>query len=953
MTHLRTLVLLVLSLCPTSWMLAQASQNLSSDSTIIHKKLPNGFSYFLHRDTASRGKKIALRLVVKAGSLQEAADQKGYAHFVEHMGFNGTQHFTQEQLFSFFKKTGVQFGADANASTGFDRTFYKLDIPADSTAFLQEALLVLSDWAQGMLFLPTEVEKEKGVILAERRMNQNPQARFSEKAFNWFFQKDTLWLQHKPLGDSSLVMQANAEKLHAFYQTWYRPELMALIVTGNFDPTVVEPEIGKLFQGMPSSDNPRSTSAFRTQFRGHRNTFIYPELPLPFFMANLAFELPKAPGDFSPNQFIHNLAQEHFIETLVNSELQKDPINRTAGANLHFQINHDLGQLRYFQLICAGNPQFTEPILRSALKPLFKLAKGYLSDATFASIQKRLLHEAKRSKYSEAEIDDLALERAHEFIDAFVYDVPYGALVNRFDLLGKEYTKINKAEILAAAQHWLNPERQMLMLAMSEANKSQVPDSTRLWNWVDSTLQNLVLDTQQIDPIKPWLTSALPPVVKIACQKDHAYAIREIHYANGVKVAIKSLEGEPRVYFNADSYGGLDFVPAPQKMAGKMLQSIIDQSGVGAFSPEELAERKANLDLHYYVSLISSHETIGGSSPTEHFRDLMALLHLGLSQPRFDQKALDHALQEQLFQESNKKLFIHEILETVHRQQVPNPEPQEKEYSYQELQNLQLNDLEKVYQDRFCNPADFEFVFVGDASLDSLQAMIDPYLGNLPTVVTAAETYKMRKQTDLKPKPVLPIDTTLYVLDEAKAGVEINYLTTRKSKPYPEYLHYLFYLGDELEAILTKELREKRGAIYHVSVQTYSNEWRTGFRVLFECSSERITELEAVADSCIQFFCTKTNLENLVEEYQRHNQNYKKRDPEVRDHNYWEIQLQNHFSYLDRLDFTPEDKLDPDFSFMPEPKLPNIKKFQQFWKRLVIPAKKSRIILLPKTNQVN
>ncbi len=951
MTHLRTLVLLVLSLCPTSWMLAQASQNLSSDSSVIHKKLPNGFSYFLYRDTAFKNQKIALRLAVKAGSLNETDEQRGYAHFVEHMGFNGTQHFSQAQLMQFFAKAGMHFGADANASTGFDYTAYRLDVPQDSIAHLKEALQIMADWAQGMSFLPHEVDREKGVILAERQMYNNPQSRFTHSVMRWFFQAHPLLAQRFPIGDSTIIQQAKADGLRQFHQTWYRPESMALIAVGDFDLGWMEQQISSFFQNMPSTMPQHASPLLVIPFLGKRDTLIYPELFLPFSILELKLNTPAA-LDHSPKPYMRALAIEHFIEMLIELELQKKSISKTPGTNINFRSATDWGQMRYFTLNANGDPQSMPTIFQSVLPTIIDLAKGNLSDARFANVQKRLINEAKQYKVFDQSVQNATSDHANLLNEAFLNELPYGVLIKRWDVLVELYTKIRKEDLFELTQHWLNPTNQMLLLA-HPTHATATATASRYWQLLDSlTLNHQALPDEAT--LRPWFDTPLPSKVAIACQKDHAYTIREIHYTNGVKVALKSLPGEARIHFQGESYGGTDFVPQDKKIISNVWRTAVQASGAGSFSAEEIAQRKADFDLEEDIQLISTMEMIRASSPPENFKDLMALIHLRLSQPNFSENELNRAVQERILQEKNHQFFTANILNDFHNKRVSPPHSTEQKYSSSEFQQIKLQDLEQLYRERFCNPADFDFIVMGDAPLDSLQAVVDAYLGNLPTRVSTKENYKMRPMKKPEIRPIIPVDTSLYVFNEAKAGVEIDYLTTWKSKRYTKHLGYFYDIDHLLEAVLRQKIREEQGAVYHVTVQSFNTDWRTGIRVIFECAPERAKELEAVADSCIQTFMDKNALANIVDNKKQRllSTNTRHSEKAAHDQMFWGNQISQHFNHLDELDHTPEDQLDPPFIADYEPKIPSILKFQRFWKRLIVPTKKSRIFLLPKTNQV-
>src|SRR5215510_5052013 len=230
-------------------------QAIPIETQITAGKLQNGLQYYV-RANKKPEKRAELRLVVKAGSVLEDDDQQGLAHFVEHMAFNGTEHFPKHEIVSFIESLGMRFGADLNAYTSFDETVYMLQVPTDKPEVMDKALLVLEDWAHNVSFEDQEIEKERGVVMEEWRLRRGAGARTTDKLFPILL-KGSHYAERIPIGKPEIIQNFKPETLKKFYKDWYRPDLMAVVAVGDFDKTAVEDLIKKHFSSLPSSTAPR------------------------------------------------------------------------------------------------------------------------------------------------------------------------------------------------------------------------------------------------------------------------------------------------------------------------------------------------------------------------------------------------------------------------------------------------------------------------------------------------------------------------------------------------------------------------------------------------------------------------------------------------------------------------------------------------------------------------
>ncbi|MDR3667186.1 MAG: pitrilysin family protein, partial [Ignavibacteriaceae bacterium] len=230
------------------------------DKTVLKGKLDNGLTYYIKENKKPEHRAV-FRLVVNAGSILENDDQQGLAHLVEHMAFNGSKHFEKNDLINYIESIGMKFGADLNASTSFDETIYKLEVPTDNSEILEKAFFITEDWAHNLTFDPLEIDKERGVVIEEWRLGRGADARMFDKQAPVLL-KDSKYSKRLTIGKKEIIEKAPYETLKSFYYDWYRPDLMALIIVGDFDKNNIESLIKKHFSGIPPKANSRVREIF-------------------------------------------------------------------------------------------------------------------------------------------------------------------------------------------------------------------------------------------------------------------------------------------------------------------------------------------------------------------------------------------------------------------------------------------------------------------------------------------------------------------------------------------------------------------------------------------------------------------------------------------------------------------------------------------------------------------
>jgi zinc protease len=298
---------------------------LPIDPNIKIGKLSNGLTYYIRRNQEPKNR-AELRLVVNAGSVLETDKQVGMAHFVEHMSFNGTQHFKKTELVNFLEKSGVNFGADLNASTSFDETIYELQVPTDSPMVYKQAMQILEDWAHKVSFETEEIDKERGVIVEEWRLGRGADARLRDKYFPVLL-KGSQYAKRLPIGTKANIDTAHYNMLTSFYHDWYRPDLEAVIVVGDVDVAETEQMIKDHFENIPAAVNPKKRIKYSIPAHPETRASILTDPEQPYNVVQIYYTQQQAPAIKTETLYRADMIRELFNQMMSDrfTEIAQKP----------------------------------------------------------------------------------------------------------------------------------------------------------------------------------------------------------------------------------------------------------------------------------------------------------------------------------------------------------------------------------------------------------------------------------------------------------------------------------------------------------------------------------------------------------------------------------------------------------------------------------------------------
>ncbi len=714
------------------------TQQMPVDPQITMGKFANGMRYYI-RANKKPEKRAELRLVVKAGSILEDDDQQGLAHLVEHMAFNGTQHFPKQDLVQFIESLGMRFGADLNAYTSFDETVYMLTVPTDKPGAIDRALLILEDWAHNVSFDPAEIEKERGVVMEEWRLGRGAGSRMRDKEFPIMF-KGSRYADRLPIGKPEIIQGGKPERLKKFYTDWYRPDLMAVVAVGDFDKAAIEKLVTAHFASIPAATNPRS-----------RPTYDIPDHPGTVYA--IATDKEATTTTVEVDNILPARAQGSI------GEYRQKTVDRLFSGMLSSRFS-ELAQKPDAPFIFAGGGRGSFLARTKDTATLFAVIK---EDGVERGLD-TLLGEAERVSrfgFTATELDRqkqsvlvnyqrLAVDqdntpsanRAGEYVRNFLQNETLPSADDEYALHQRFLPTITLDEINKLAKEWFSGGNRLVVVNGPEKSGLTIPDETKL---------AAVIKAVATKDLKPYvdtvgsatLLESVPSPGKVTrTTTNEAAGITEWELANGVKVVLKPTTFRAdEILFRATSPGGTSLASDKDYIPADTATQLIAAGGVGKFNAVDLRKYLTGKVASASPFISELEEGLNGGSSRKDMETMFQLVYLRFMQPRADATAFSvqasTARSRLANQTASPEFAFFQLLNDTRyqnhlRRRFDTPA---------DVDEWNLDKSLAFYKDRFADASDFTFFFVGSFDLDTIKPLVERYLGTLPSI-HRKETWK-------------------------------------------------------------------------------------------------------------------------------------------------------------------------------------------------------------------
>ena len=855
-------------------------QLLPTDPDVLIGKLPNGLTYYIRKNSEPKNRAV-LYLVNKVGSVLETDPQQGLAHFTEHMAFNGTRDFPKNQLVDYLQKSGVKFGADLNANTSFDETVYELPLPTDTASVFDKGFTILANWAGYVTFDPTELDKERGVILEEARLRgKNAQERLQKQVFPVLF-NNSRYAIRIPIGKEDIIKTANVATIKSFYHDWYRPDLQAVIAVGDFDPQHVLELIKSNFSALtnPTPEKPRTEYDDPASPGTSVVTATDPEFP--YTLAEIVVKHPEKKVK-NTTDFLRSIAIGLFNQ-MINSRLGE----LTQKPNPPFLF----GQASYSNFLGKQDAFTTVAVAKSA-DELQGAVKAVVAETERARKFGFTITELERAKqnvllqmentYKEKDKTQSA-SFVNEYVQNFTEGEPIPGIDFAYNFYVNNINKITLADVNAMAGSFISDQNRVVIVEAPDKEKTKLPDDKTILSWINTAGVGVApyVDNVSTEPL--LASNRIPQGSKVvSVRRDDSIGVVNFTLSNGVKIILKPTNFKnDQILISGYAFGGTSLVSDSDFTSANLAAGVISSSGVGDINQIKLDKLLAgkNISIAPYIS--ENSEGISGNSTPRDLESALQLLYLYFTQPRKDPDIWQSTITQAKSFLANRNLDPTNVYRDTVSAVLSNYSFRNRIATPQTLNSASLDKAYSFYKDRFADASGFTFTIVGNFTIDDIMPLLQTYLGGLPS----AGHQDAYKDLNIHP-PAGQITKTVYKGIDDKATVQMVF---SGKYDYSEANNLqLDALEEILQIKLTERLREQESGVYSPGVRADYVKipgGRYSISIFFGCAPANVDKL--VADALDEINKIKQNGAELTDIQKFVAQDTRSKEVELRENYFW------------------------------------------------------------------
>ena len=854
--------------------------------------MPNGITYYLRHNEEPK-ERASFYIIRDAGALLENDDQNGLAHFLEHMAFNGSKNFPGNSMISTLERHGVSFGGNLNAYTSQNETVYNISsVPVTDEAVIDTCLLILHDWSYYLTLAEKDIDEERGVITEEYRTRDNSARRIQKQQLSTLL-KGSQYAVRDVIGDLNVIKTFKPQTIRDFYHKWYRTDLEAIAIVGDFDVAKMEQKIKDIFSSIPAVKNPEKRPFF--EIPSHEETYYC--LATDKEATSSRIELVRLFRDKENDgngtttyQDIKNGLMRSFYNTMLSNRIS-EIIQRGNAPFLSASIGIG-GMVRGYSAYSMGataKPNQEKEALEAVIREHERVVQHGFTDSELERAKTNMLTRLRSA------LKDADKTSNEQYIqDMQSHFLEKAGMISTEDYVAaaeKIIPTITAKEVSDQVKKWWKADNRTIMISgpsegvthLTEQEARDIVAATE-GKAVEAYVDNVVsgsLISEDLKGSKVVATKELPQFNAV-----------EWTLANGAKVIYRKADFEKDdVALNAYSPGGtsvyadIDMLPAASNVG-----AFTGAYGLGDYDAIALKKVLTGKQAGTAIAVNGLYENVSGASSPKDFETMMQMIYLRFQKPRFDAKAHDVMINQNRIRVKQMEGLPQKMMQDSLSLISTNYNPRTLLFNEAYLDKLTLDRVEKVYRDRICDASDFTFFIVGNVEQDVAQAMAEKYIGSIPSL------NRHEKWIDRKVRvPKGKVEKVLYFpLQNPKSTVLVSFYKEMKYNLKDGYIVNI--LANILTNRYTTSIREEQGGTYGVGVSgSASLEPVNSYAVnmQFDCDPAKAAELKPLlyveVDKIIKDGVTEEELSKVVK-------NALKESEQGKNHNsYWMSVLMNYY----------------------------------------------------------
>jgi len=793
------------------------NSKLTIDKDVRIGTLSNGLTYYI-RHNAEPENRAFFYLAQKVGAIEEEPYQRGLAHFLEHMCFNGTQHFPGDGLRHYLESIGVKFGADLNAYTSIEETVYNIDnVPTGVAGAIDSCLLILRDWSDGLTLDGDEIDKERGVIQEEWRMRNSVNQRLSEKMMPVIL-AGSKYADSMPIGSMDVVMNFKHQALRDYYEKWYRPDLQAVVVVGDIDVDDIEQRIRRTFGSIAPAGKDASALVVPTVKDNQE--------PIVFIASDKEVRAPKIDfwfkhdvtkkEDKNTERFLIDLYLNSVVTDLFHARLSEiaqkanTPFGFANGEDGDFYVAKTKGAFHAYVSCHTANGDI-EKGERALLRELFRARRFGFTESEFSrnktafltSLDRQLRESGKR--YSKGFVE--------QYVRHFIDGTPIPSLEDEIEVYKRIVPTLKADDLNQHFRSFFTADGSNMVICL------QAPQNDSLRIPTDKELLSIYKEVEN-EPLSAYndATSSLPFLPKepvkgriVKEQKDADGLIR-LELSNGAKVVIMPTDFQKdAILLKAIARGGSSCYPKDLHKYFSCVNMSASVQGWGNWSVVDMTKQFAGKTAQAQPFIEQDVQGVQGSCTSKFAKEMFERVHACFLYPHKDESAFKATMDRYRNSLRNSKGQPTTVYQDSMRHVMYGDDPLAKSLTVNDLDEIDYDAILRMYRDRFSDASGFTFFIVGNADMTVLRPLIEKYVASLPS------THKNEKAI-----PLMPLQKGEHVCDFVYPDETPKTTITALYSGKCEYNLRNMLLSSILSQILTitytKTIREDAGAAYSVGV---------------------------------------------------------------------------------------------------------------------------------------
>ncbi|MBO7288329.1 MAG: insulinase family protein [Bacteroidales bacterium] len=861
------------------------AQQLPMDPNVRYGKLENGLTYYI-RHNEKPDNRADFYIAQKVGSVLEEENQRGLAHFLEHMAFNGTTNLPGMTLRNYLQSRGVKFGENLNAYTAIDETVYMVtNVQTDLPGLVDTCLLILHDWSSFIALEEAEIDNERGVILEEERTTGGANRRVWETLLPKMY-PGSPYGERLPIGTKEVIANFSYQELRDYYNKWYRPDLQGIIVVGDIDVDAIEARIKEMFADIPAPVNPAERTIFPIADNAEPIVAVAsdPELTSTslqiFYKHDVTPDAYKQSPEYWMSQYVFNLVSEMQINRL--QELAQKPNPPFVGGYSYFG-DYYLAPTKAAWTSYAV-PKDIASIEEAMIALVTENKRMQQYGFTTAEYERAKADYLKRVESAYNERNNTENEKhVDACVEHFLHNEPMMDIETEYQLYQQVIPNLPLEAINAFAAQLIREDNLVITLTAPQKEGETLPTEEELLAMYNKACA-MEVEAYEEEVFDGPMIAKLPKAGKVKSEKfNEKFGTTEWTLSNGMKVIFKQTTfKDDEIRMSAYSEGGLSALPQDDPYTLQNLNDIITLGGVGEFSAIDLPKVLAGKKASVYPGIYTYSEGMSGSCSPKDLETMLQLTYLYFTAPRADEEVFQSTMQRTKAMLKNMELNPNLTFSDSLTKVLYNNHPLRLRMNVEDFDKVDYAKAMKMYKDRFADPNNFVFTFVGNIDVETFKPLVEQYLGSL----------KKNKRTENWSDVGLGVadgDYSTHYRKEMQDPKTSVYMIYTGDMEYNLYNNiYMGVLSDILDIVYTKSIREEQGGTYGVGVMGQINNRPVEefmFYIAFDTNDEVYATLMDIAKAGLKDMAengpSQENLSKVIEN------KLKKRVEQLQENSFW------------------------------------------------------------------